>query len=58
MKALSPNKWRDYWTLSNDAFCACALIDLCSVRQFFKEANRWPELLDGHPVGEGIEAWI
>ena len=46
MRKLSPHKWRNYWRLNNDAFCACALTDLCSVRHFFKEAHRWPELSD------------
>jgi hypothetical protein len=35
-----------YWRLNNDAFCACALVDLCSIRDFFKVAHRWPELSD------------
>jgi hypothetical protein len=46
LRKLSPHKWRNYWRLNNDAFCACALIDLCSVRDFFKVAHRWPELSD------------
>jgi hypothetical protein len=44
MKALSKTSWREYWRLNNEAFCRCALIDLCSVRQFFMDAGRWPEL--------------
>jgi hypothetical protein len=44
MKALSRANWTAYWRVNNEAFCRCALVDLCSVRHFFKEAGRWPEL--------------
>jgi hypothetical protein len=46
MRTLSPHEWRNSSRLNNNAFCACALLDLCSVRDFFKVAHRWPELSD------------
>lgn len=44
MKALSRAKWTDFWRVNNEAFCRCALVDLCSARQFFKEARSCPQV--------------
>jgi hypothetical protein len=44
MRTLSHRRWRTYYKLCNDAFYACALIDLRNVRDLFKAAHRWPEL--------------
>lgn len=44
MRRLAPSKWREYWRVTNDAFCAFALIDLCWVRSVFRDQERWPEL--------------
>ena len=44
MRRLSPPKWQHYWQVNNDAFCACALIELLGVRHIFQQAKRWPEL--------------
>jgi hypothetical protein len=36
--------WEQYWRIHNDAFCALALLDLCTVRSVLREERRWPEL--------------
>ncbi len=45
MRRIAPAKWLRYWQIWNDAFCSCALADLCSVREFFRRhTDRWQEL--------------
>jgi hypothetical protein len=43
MRRLFRTKWLEYWRMNNQAFCACAILDLCKARQFLREANRWAE---------------
>jgi hypothetical protein len=43
MERAAFSRWERYWRIHNDAFCASALLDLCTVRSVFREQERWPE---------------
>ena len=36
--------WQEYWRINHEVFFSGAIYDLCLVREFFREARRWPEL--------------
>lgn len=36
--------WLEYWRINHEVFFAGALYDLCFVREFLREAGRWPEI--------------
>ena len=44
LRRFGRERWLHYWSLNNAVFCEAAILDLCTVRDLFAQAKRWPEL--------------